>query len=72
MVRRHPGEGNRPIFRASWIRSGEIAAVPMLTLVWAREQAAGQERIRTKTLGGERWRLCSSPIPDFSLQRGFR
>ncbi len=44
-----------------------MATVPMLTLAGAREQAARQERIRIKALMGERWRLCSDPIPDFSL-----
>ena len=48
-----------------------MATMPMLPLIWPREQAARQERTGTKkALVGERWRLCPNPMPDFSLAKG--
>ncbi len=43
-----------------------MAIVPALTLGWVREQAARQERIRTKVLMGDRRRVCPDPIPGFN------
>ena len=47
-----------------------MATMPMLPLVWPREQAARQERTGTKALVGEWWRLCPNPMPDFQFGKG--